>query len=107
MKVYISGKIGEEVLSDATLRKFDRAETLLRGQGHQVFNPTRSGLGEHAEYRSVVRGTSFYTEIVLLDLKALSKCDAIYLLPDWKDSPGAKVELEFARAIGLKILEER
>ena len=48
-KVYISGKIGEEVLSDATREKFARAEDMLRSKGYDVFNPTTSGLGKAAE----------------------------------------------------------
>jgi hypothetical protein len=40
MKVYISGKIGEEVISDATRQKFVRAEKMLEAKGYDVFNPT-------------------------------------------------------------------
>ena len=39
MRVYISGKIGGEVISDATRQKFARAEEMLKAKGYQVFNP--------------------------------------------------------------------
>ena len=39
-KVYISGKIGEEVLSEATRQKFASAEKFLKAKGYKVFNPT-------------------------------------------------------------------
>ena len=39
MRVYISGKIGGEVISDATRQKFARAEEILKAKGYQVFNP--------------------------------------------------------------------
>ena len=35
MRVYISGKIGEEVISEATRQKFERAERMLE----EHFNP--------------------------------------------------------------------
>ena len=85
MRVYISGKIGEEVLSDATRRKFAKAERELREWDFDVFNPTTSGLGLRAEELARQNGTDFYTEIMKLDLEALSWCDAIYLLLDHPD----------------------
>lgn len=102
--VYISGKIGEEVLSEATRQKFVKAEKALHELGYDVFNPTRSGLGATAEVLAIEKGTDFYREILLLDLDMLAKCDAIYMMPDWTDSPGAKVEKAYAEAIGIKVL---
>ena len=104
MKVYISGKIGEEVLSDATREKFAKAEKMLRSKGYDVFNPTTSGFGARAEALAKANDTDFYREILVLDLGAMKYCDAIYLLPDYINSPGADVELSFAKAIGLNIL---
>ena len=88
MKVYICGKIGEEVLSSETREKFARAEKMLRSKGYDVFNPTTSGFGESAELAAVRYGTSFYKEIIIYDLAALKQCDAIYMLSDWEKSPG-------------------
>ena len=82
-KVYIAGKIGEAYPSEATLRKFEKAERLLHSKGYYIFNPTRSGLGAKAEALAKEKGTDFYREIMLLDLDVLSRCDAICMLPDW------------------------
>lgn len=102
MRVYISGKIGEEVLSEATRQKFAKAEQMLKAKGFETFNPTTSGLGAHAE--SLVKAadykTTFYQEILLCDLVQLAQCDAIYMLADWSKSNGANVELDFAVATG-------
>lgn len=103
-KVYISGKIGEDVLSEATRQKFAEAESLLRSKGYEVFNPTTSGLGKCAEKAAKKYGTTFYKEILVYDIMALKGCDAIYLLPDWNDSPGAILEFFYARAVGLEIM---
>ena len=106
MRVYISGKIGEEVLSEATREKFAKAEAYLKGWDFEVFNPTTSGLGKVAEERARQNGTDFYTEIMKLDLEQLEKCDAIYMLNDWTDSPGAQKELEFAREHHISVWRE-
>ncbi len=104
MRVYISGKIGEEVLSDATRDKFAEAESYLHEWGFDVFNPTTSGLGELAEKRAKERGTDFYTEIMNLDLEQLRHCDVIYMLRDWQDSPGAVREFMEANRLGLEVI---
>lgn len=104
-KVYIAGKIGEDYPSETTLRKFERAEKLLQSIGYDTFNPTRSGLGAKAEALAKEKGTDFYREIMLLDLNVLAQCDAIYTIEDWVDSPGAEVELLFAKSIGLDIIK--
>lgn len=105
-KVYISGKIGEEELSEATRQKFAKAEAYLRDWGFDTFNPTTSGLGRLAEEKAKENGTDFYTEIMELDIAELKKCDAIYMLRDWKDSAGAKREYAEADKLGLSVWYE-
>lgn len=103
MKVYISGKIGEEVLSEATREKFAEAEKLLQSRGFETFNPTTSGLGRHAESIAKAEGTTFYEEIMVLDIIKLKECDAIYMLADFLSSPGAKAEHALAIAFKKKV----
>ena len=80
MKVYISGKIGKDHPSPETLAKFKEAEDMLKGKGHEVFNPTTSGLGRHAESLAQAADyeTSFYQEILLLTL-----CSCRSAMPSW------------------------
>lgn len=108
MKFYISGKIGKDNPSPETLAKFKKAEDMLKGNGYEVFNPTTSGFGLLAENRAQSAGydTSFYQEILLLDLLQLSRCDAVLVLPDWHRSPGAKVEIMLATALEKPIYYE-
>lgn len=124
MKVYISGKIGEESPRPETLAKFQAAEEMLKRKGFEVFVPTKSGLGRSAELMSHVhirlrervkgycdliaeldysKTRDWYSCIMLLDLGELSWCDAIYMLPDWKQSPGAMVEYYYAIATKKKL----
>ena len=91
MKVYLSGKI----TGDAGYRqKFEAVQNELTSYGYVVFNP------------AVLPDGFEYEDYMSLDLLILSRCDAIYLLRDWKNSPGAKRELEEARRLGLQILDE-
>lgn len=108
MKFYICGKIGEDRPSPETLAKFKEAEEFLREKGHEVFNPTTSGLGRHAESLAQAADyeTSFYQEILLLDHVQLSQCDAVLVLHDWHNSDGGKSELMLAQALKMPIYEK-
>ena len=98
MRVYVAGKItGKD--SYGVRAKFGHAATLLRKHGHTVFDPM--------ETLSIMSTRGFaYKEIMKMCLQAVSICDAIYLLSDWQDSPGASIECAYARAHGKKIFEE-
>jgi len=45
-----------------------------------------------------------FHELLESDLDMLNYVDAMYLLPNWKDSSGALVEFEYANIIKLPIL---
>ena len=118
MNIYISGKIGEEVISEGTRRKFARAEEMLKAKGYEVFNPC-----DERWQRTLERGYNddqyvkspwltgmfpdFYSYCLLRDLMVLSTKDAIYFLDDWDESNGANVEHSYAMAAGKKMLWQR
>ena len=112
MRIYISGKIGEEVISDATREKFARAERMLEKHFNPEFdmivNPASEAfqdtMRQAFEWRELRRNLP---DILLYDLQWLRTCDAIYMLEDWTDSDGANVELDFARATKKRIFWER
>lgn len=91
MKVYLSGKI----TGDPDYKtKFAAMEKKLTEQGYQVFNP------------AVFPNIFEYEDFMILDFMALSFCEAIYLLKDWKDSKGAVREYKEALRLGLKVFAE-
>ncbi|MCR4957855.1 MAG: DUF4406 domain-containing protein [Prevotella sp.] len=110
MRVYICGKIGEEGLSDATLEKFNKAEAMLKARGFDTFNPTN---GRHQQIVNAAYGRkvaenwdirmSHYEYMLMKDLQKLVCCEAIYMLPDFIDSPGARAEYAFAIATGKQV----
>lgn len=90
-KIYLSGKIsGDPDFKE----KFALKEKELTEQGHLVFNPAL-----HPDMFT-------WEQFMELDLKALGNCDAIYLLEDWKDSRGAKIEYDEAVKLGKEIIFE-
>lgn len=116
MRVYISGKIGEEVISEATRQKFTKAQKELEAKGHEVLNPTSEewqnhlmhGYGADIQQRIAPPGgpISKYAYFLLRDQMALATKDAIYMLKDWTKSFGARSEREFALANGIKVIYE-
>lgn len=91
MKIYISGPITNDPDFE---KKFDYYRTLLRRRGHQVLDPTVWN-----REKLVLE----YQEYMKLDLAMIEVCDAIYMLPNWQDSKGAQIELEYATRKGLQI----
>lgn len=91
MKIYLSGKI----TGDSNYRqKFNAMAEELLSYGYVVFNP------------AILPDGFEYEDYMDLDLLILSRCDAVFLLRDWKNSPGAKREVEEAKRLGLQILTE-
>lgn len=113
MKVYISGKIGEEVISDETRAKFAAAAKIMLEKGHGVFNPTDPDWvdGLRQNHDSAVRSfgnavVPEYEYILMKDIIQITKADAIYMLADWRRSSGARAEHAFAEAVGKRFFFE-
>lgn len=88
MKVYIAGKITGNPNYKS---QFAKVEHELKAQGHITMNPAVLPDGfEHHEYMRIC-------------FRMIDVCDAVYFLNNWPDSPGAKMEHEYANAKG-KIL---
>lgn len=90
MKVYISGPMTgiPEYNRDA----FMTAEARLRKLGHLVENPWRLGAQVGWGHFQYMRR----------DIRALSRCSAIHMLPGWWRSRGARKEWVVARwVLGL------
>jgi len=94
-KVYISGKI-TGLLREELVEKFRAKEKELAAEGFEVVNPLNNGLPFDAEWKQHMRE----------DLKALLNCDILYLMSDWRHSPGANLEHTIADNTGIPIVYE-
>jgi hypothetical protein len=100
MKIYISGKIGN-LPKEIYERKFWDAENEVRsvaninlfGREIETVNPCTL---DHA-------GNATYKDYMMKDIDALFDCDGIFMLNNWKDSKGARIEHAIAIEMGLKI----
>lgn len=97
MRIYISGKISG-LSKDEYETHFREAEKKLETTGHSVINP--------AKVNGMLPDDTSYEEYMKMSMCMLSMCDAIYMLDNWRDSPGAKKELEAAMANGMPVLHE-
>jgi len=80
MIVFISGKI----TGDANYRmKFKKAQELLESQGHLVLSPA---VLPWIPWESCMRIT----------LAMMKEADTIVFLPDWCESPGARIEYYYS-----------
>lgn len=95
MKVYISGPI-TGFLKDEVITSFSCVETKLKEQGHAPINPLNNGLPWDSSWEYHMKR----------DIQLLLDCNAIYLLPNYKQSKGAMLELHIAKELGMHVMNE-
>ena len=96
MKIYISGKISGLPFEQVT-HKFNSAEERLNKHGiKKVVNPIKLDHSANTEQDWVI--------YMKTDLKALLDCDTILMLPCWRDSVGAKMELQTALTLNYNVI---
>lgn len=95
-KVYICGKISGLHVNDVR-QKFEQAEKLIIEQGYIPVNPTKNGLPHNKPWE----------QHMALDIILLMGCDAIYLLADWEDSRGARIEKAIAELLNKELIFEQ
>jgi len=89
MKVYIAGKITD---NPDYMEQFAEAEKVLKQAGYAVMNPTILPAGfEHHEYMKVCLGM-------------VDACKSVYMLNNWRDSKGAKMEHDWALGRGKTVI---
>jgi len=90
MKVYISGQI-TGLPYDQVRHNFEQAQQIIEAWQYTAVNPLTNGLPYDSPW----------THHMVRDIYMLFGCQAIYLLPDWTKSKGARIEEFIAREMGL------
>ena len=101
MKIYISIPISGK--NEKEQRRLAQLKAMtLKSLKHEVVNPFI--VADETEKRLGRKPT--YYEYIEDDLKALSTCDAIFMMNGWTDSKGCKIELAKALELNLIILNK-
>ena len=85
--------------------KFEEAARILRDHGWTVESPVEIAAAFGSD-NTIVTTPGMLDAVIEAELAALAKCDAIYLLPGWEDSRGAKRELWLALDKGLEVFTD-
>ena len=93
MKVYISGKITGLEYQEA-YKIFEDAEKEVKNMGGVPVNPMKL---EH-------KPNADWYDFMEKDIAELLRCEGIYMLENWGNSKGARIEYNIAREMDLKIV---
>lgn len=91
MIIYLSGPMSG--LPDHNYPAFEATAHQLRRNGMTVLTPT--SIGQHDGWT--------WEQYMGAALAMQSRATATYMLPGWRQSRGARIEHEFARALGHRI----
>ena len=98
-KIYISGKM-TGLSKEEIDNNFNKGVREVKKLGFIPVNPNdipayfMNGKNDNPTYEEWIRG----------DLIELCKCHAIYMLRNWQDSTGAKIEMRVAIDLNMEIL---
>lgn len=91
-KYYLSGPVSNRP-ADMVAAQFAAAEIMAQ-DAFEVVNPTAN-----------VSINEEWAPAMIKCLQDLMGCEAIIMLPGWIESPGAKIERDFAERIGMRVLK--
>ena len=118
MKIYLAGPM--RGYPDFNFPAFFEAAARLRADGHVVFNPAerdtnewgaerlKTATGSEAEVAANLgmAGLDLARHCFLEDTRWIcTQADAIYCLPGWEKSRGARAERALGEAIGLRVVD--
>lgn len=96
--IYISGPMTG--IDDLNRKAFYDAEEELRSTGAVVFNPHKNPFHP----KNMTDEQDIWRWYMRLDVRMLTQCDAIYMLPHWQNSKGAVWEHRIAEMLGLHLM---
>ena len=98
MRIYIAGPM--RGLPEHNFPAFNAAAARFREQGHEVANPVEIGERLFGNSPSVPP-----TAYLHADILEVLRCDRIAVLPGWRGSVGARLEVALGVTLGLAIVD--
>ena len=95
-KCYIAGKIGD-LPEEVYKAEFERAKKEVRQLGFEPVSPVDL---PHEHNRT-------WSDYMREDLIEMLKCDSLYAIRNWRQSPGATIEINTALAVGINIIHQK
>jgi len=95
MRIYISGKISGTNI-EKTKQKFKHVQEYYERLGHEVVNP----------FELETDLTKDWAHYMRIDIKAMMECDTIFVMNDYIESEGARLEYHIACMLGFRILRQ-
>jgi nucleoside 2-deoxyribosyltransferase len=91
-KIYIAGPISGRI--EEAEKEFNQAEVFLNAKGYEVVNPMKLPHDHNKLWSSYMRECIF----------ALYECDTIYMLENYRQSPGAMIERRIAMDLDMEVI---
>ena len=97
-KIYIAGKIGGLTEEEYT-KNFEEAEKYIDSKLFQYISvsPLRLPHNHDRSWQSYMKE----------DIAALVKCDTVFALRNWRESPGATIEINLAISLGIDVIFQK
>lgn len=95
--VYVSGPYTNGII----IKNIEAAEAVsvqLMRNGFDVICPHKN-TGGYEKYEDIP-----YDQYIAMDLNILERCDAIYMMSNWRESNGAKIEMQRALEKGIPVI---
>lgn len=102
-QIYISGKITGD---DNYRAKFAMARNRLTRDGYNVLNPVEMGDRLDRLHQTMGHAAPTWSDYMRKCIIAIIDADAVYMLRDWQQSRGARLEHNIASELGIKIVYE-
>jgi hypothetical protein len=96
MLIYVAGKYTGNV--QANIDKAEQIAGALWGMGHAVICPHSNSAHYEDKFPEVT-----WEAYLQGDFNMISRCDALVMVDNWKDSKGAKMEHEYALSLGIPV----
>lgn len=92
LTIYVSGPMSG--ILHHNFPAFHAATKLLRDEGHTVINPAELNPEPGKPWGECMR----------VDIREMMICDTVVVLPGWKESKGASLEVYIGKALGMNII---